>query len=249
MAVTSVVAHLLIMLPLFGRVAFVSGTNVRGVTGQSITLPCHYSVGKYVKSAMCWGRGPCPSRGCGHVLIGTNGDRVTYVTSQRYSLGGGIAAGDVSLTINDLQREDSGWYCCRVEIPGLFNDLKTDLNLRVLDETSTASPSTTAVSPFTDNGKDVTSFTYQASSAGTPEGILSSTATTNKVNITHDKLGNKKIQLYLGIGLLLLISVTAIIAFIFLKKLKNSREKCNSNNAVGLNMHQTAEENIYQISE
>ncbi|XP_072120703.1 hepatitis A virus cellular receptor 2 homolog [Mobula birostris] len=232
-----------------GRVAFVSGTNVRGVTGQSITLPCRYSVRKYVKSEMCWGRGQCGVMNCGDELIRTNGDRVTSVTSQRYSLGGRIAAGDVSLTINDLQRKDSGWYCCRVEIPGPFNDLKTNLNLRVLDETSTASPSITAVSPFTDNGKNITPFTYQASSAGMPEGILSSTATTNKVNITHDKLENKKIQLYLGIGLLLLISVTAIIAFIFLKKLKNSREKCNSNNAIGLNMHQTAEENIYQVSE
>ncbi|XP_062908826.1 T-cell immunoglobulin and mucin domain-containing protein 4-like [Mobula hypostoma] len=161
MAVTSVVAHLTIMFLLMGRVAFVSETNVRGVTGQSITLPCHYSVGKYVKSAMCWGRGQCPLSGCGHVLIGTNGDRVTSVTSQRYSLGGRIASGDVSLTINDLQREDSGWYCCRVEILGLFNDLKTNLNLRALDETSTTSPSTTIESLSTDHGNDIAPSTYQ----------------------------------------------------------------------------------------
>ncbi|XP_072120513.1 hepatitis A virus cellular receptor 1 homolog isoform X2 [Mobula birostris] len=161
MAVTGVVVHLSIMFLLLGRVAFVSGTNVRGVTGQSITLPCRYSVGEYAKSEMCWGRGPCPSRGCGHVLIGTNGDRVTSVTSQRYSLGGKIAAGDVSPTINDLQREDSGWYCCLVEIPGLFNDLKTNLNLRVLDETSTTSVSTTTESLSADHGNDITPSTYQ----------------------------------------------------------------------------------------
>ncbi|XP_072120514.1 hepatitis A virus cellular receptor 1-like [Mobula birostris] len=161
MAVTSVVAHLTIMFLLIGRVAFVSGTNVRGVTGESITLPCRYSVRKYVKSAMCWGRGQCSLSGCGHVLIGTNGDRVTSVTSQRYSLGGRIAAGDVSLTINDLQREDSGWYCCRVEIPGPFNDLKTNLNLRALDETSTTSPSTTIESLSADHGNDIAPSAYQ----------------------------------------------------------------------------------------
>ncbi|XP_059846116.1 polymeric immunoglobulin receptor-like isoform X2 [Hypanus sabinus] len=129
-----------------GRVSFVSGTEVPGVTGQSITLPCRYSVGKHGKSEMCWGRGECPFSGCGDELIRTNGDRVTSVTSQRYSLGGRIAAGDVSLTINDLRREDSGWYCCRVEIPGLFNDLKTNFNLRVLDGLTTATATSPSVS-------------------------------------------------------------------------------------------------------
>ncbi|XP_062908825.1 T-cell immunoglobulin and mucin domain-containing protein 4-like [Mobula hypostoma] len=161
MAVTGVVAHLTIMFLLLGRVAFVSGTNVRGVTGQSITLPCRYSVGKYVQSEMCWGRGQCDVMNCGDELIRTNGDRVTSVTSQRYKLGGRIAAGDVSLTINDLQREDSGWYCCRVEIPGLYNDLKTNLNLRVLDGTSTTSASPTIESLSTDHGNDIVPFTYQ----------------------------------------------------------------------------------------
>ncbi|XP_059846119.1 hepatitis A virus cellular receptor 1 homolog isoform X2 [Hypanus sabinus] len=250
MALTGSVAHLPIVFLLLGRVAFVSGTEVRGVTGQSITLPCRYSVGKYGKSEMCWGRGECPSRGCGDELIRTNGDRVTSATSQRHSLGGRIAAGDVSLTINDLRREDSGWYCCRVEIPGWFNDLKTNLNLRVSDGTSTASPSTTTESPSTDNGSDITPSIYQASSAGTTEGILSSAATTNKHNAIHNKVEKKmNYPLYLSIGLLLLITVASIIAIIFLKKSKNLRKKCNSNNSMGLNLHQTAEENIYQISE
>ncbi|XP_072120702.1 uncharacterized protein [Mobula birostris] len=161
MAVTGVVAHLTIMFLLLGRVAFVSGTNVRGVTGQSITLPCRYSVRKYIKSGMCWGRGQCGVRNWGDELFGTNGDRVTSVTSQRYSLGGRIAAGDVSPTINDLQREDSGWYCCRVQIPGPFNDLKTNLNLRVLGGTSTTSASPTIKSLSADHGNDIAPSAYQ----------------------------------------------------------------------------------------
>ncbi|XP_072923128.1 uncharacterized protein [Hemitrygon akajei] len=159
------------------RVAFASGTEVRGVTGQSITLPCRYSVGKYGKREMCWGRGQCPSRGCGDELIKTNGDRVTSGTSQRYSLGGRIAAGDVSLTINDLQREDSGWYCCRVRISGWFNDLKTNLNLRVSDGTSTTSPSTTTESLSTDRGSDTTPSTYPGLTTSTSTSLRDSSST------------------------------------------------------------------------
>ncbi|XP_072924117.1 hepatitis A virus cellular receptor 1 homolog isoform X2 [Hemitrygon akajei] len=177
MAVTGVVAHLPIMFLLLGRVAFVSGTEVRGVTGQSITLPCRFSVGKYVKSEMCWGRGQCGAVNCGDELIRTNGDRVTSVTSQRYSLGGRIAAGDVSLTINDLRREDSGWYCCRVEIPGWFNNLKTNLNLLVSDATSTTSPSTTTESLSTDRGSDITPSTYPGFTTSTSTSPRDSSST------------------------------------------------------------------------
>ncbi|XP_059846120.1 uncharacterized protein LOC132405377 isoform X3 [Hypanus sabinus] len=120
----------------------------------------------------------------------------------------------------------------------------------VYQGTSTASPSTTTESPSTDNGSDITPSIYQASSAGTTEGILSSAATTNKHNAIHNKVEKKmNYPLYLSIGLLLLITVASIIAIIFLKKSKNLRKKCNSNNSMGLNLHQTAEENIYQISE
>ncbi|XP_059846113.1 hepatitis A virus cellular receptor 1 homolog isoform X2 [Hypanus sabinus] len=164
-------------MPPTGRVAFVSGTEVRGVTGQSITLPCRYSVGKYGKSEMCWGRGECPSRGCGDELISKIGDNETSVTSQRYSLGGRIAAGDVSLTIDDLRREDSGWYCCRVRIPGLFNDLKTNLNLRVSDATSTTSPSTTTESLSTDRGSDITPSTYPGLTTSTSTYLRDSSST------------------------------------------------------------------------
>ncbi|KAJ8405537.1 hypothetical protein AAFF_G00320100 [Aldrovandia affinis] len=37
--------------------------------------------------------------------------------------------GDVSLTIINVTENDSGIYGCRVEIPGLFNDLKQIFNL------------------------------------------------------------------------------------------------------------------------
>ncbi|XP_051870349.1 hepatitis A virus cellular receptor 1 homolog [Pristis pectinata] len=161
MAVTGGVAHWTVMSLLLGRVSLVAGSEVRGVPGQSITLPCNYSVGKSGESEMCWGRGHCTVMGCGGELIRTNGHTVTSTTSPRYHLGGRIEEGDVSLTINHLEREDSGSYCCRVEIDGWFNDQKVIMNLQVLDEPSTASPSTTAEFFSTGYGNNVAPLTSQ----------------------------------------------------------------------------------------
>ncbi|GAB1295974.1 Hepatitis A virus cellular receptor 1 homolog [Apodemus speciosus] len=103
---------------------------VKGVVGHPVTLPCTYSTYHGV-TTMCWGRGQCPYSRCQNTLIWTDGHRVTYRTSTRYKLKGRILEGDVSLTIENSVESDSGLYCCRVEIPGWFNDQKVTFSLQV----------------------------------------------------------------------------------------------------------------------
>lgn len=111
-----------------------SETVVRGVIGQPVTLPCSYQVAQEKDiSDMCWGRGPCPHSKCNGKLLHTTGSEVTFRTSQRYNLQGYISYGDVSLTIQEVKAEDAGTYCCRVEIPGWFNDIKKNIQLVVLE--------------------------------------------------------------------------------------------------------------------
>lgn len=40
--------------------------------------------------------------------------------------------GQMDLDILNVRRTDSGPYCCRVDINGLFNDQKMIMNLRVV---------------------------------------------------------------------------------------------------------------------
>ncbi|XP_077325538.1 polymeric immunoglobulin receptor-like [Lithobates pipiens] len=105
---------------------------VRGPVDSILSLPCKYSA-KEGKSPMCWGRGSCGFTGCPNKVLSTDGDKVTWSESDRYELRGNIMEGDVSLTLNGVFKEDEGTYCCRVEIPGPFNDLKKDVQLEVED--------------------------------------------------------------------------------------------------------------------
>ena len=45
---------------------------------------------------------------------------------------GDLSAGDVSLTIRQVEEGDSGMYGCRVDIPGWFNDHKHEQTLTVM---------------------------------------------------------------------------------------------------------------------
>uniref|UniRef100_A0A8C0IPK9 Ig-like domain-containing protein n=1 Tax=Chelonoidis abingdonii TaxID=106734 RepID=A0A8C0IPK9_CHEAB len=108
----------------------VSGSPVRGVVGQNVTLPCKYPVNHQNDiTTMCWGRGSCPSSQCSQTILRTDGQRVTERQSSRYRLEGNLAQGDVSLTIVNAAEADGGMYCCRVEIPGWFNDQLINLEV------------------------------------------------------------------------------------------------------------------------
>ncbi|KAK3524422.1 hypothetical protein QTP70_027974 [Hemibagrus guttatus] len=96
--------------------------TVVGLVGDTVTLPCEYDVGHYGLLNVCWGRDQSWFS-CEHTLIATDGLTVNYRQSNRYSLPTKLQHGDVSLTIKKAQKTDTGFYVCRIEIPGLFNDL------------------------------------------------------------------------------------------------------------------------------
>ena len=80
---------------------------------------------------MCWGKGECPKSKCNEQLLQTDGVRVLSRKSPKYELQGGIWRGDVSLTISNTNEDDSSVYCCRIEVPGWFNDVKKHIRLQL----------------------------------------------------------------------------------------------------------------------
>ncbi|NXH26587.1 TIMD4 protein, partial [Myiagra hebetior] len=159
----------------------VSETVVRGTIGQPVTLPCSYRV-KRLKdiSDMCWGRGPCPNSKCSNKLLHTTGSRVTFRASRRYNLHGFVSSGDVSLTIGMAQAEDAGIYCCRVEIPGLFNDIKRNIRLEVARAPPVTTTTTTTEKAPAEHFTE-TAFAPQTTSdlQPTPETAVLLTASTS----------------------------------------------------------------------
>ncbi|NXH67446.1 TIMD4 protein, partial [Hydrobates tethys] len=137
---------------------------VRGVIGQPVLLPCVYQVARHTDiSDMCWGRGPCPNSKCNNKILHTTRNRVTFRQSQRYSLRGYISYGDVSLTIGKVKAEDEGTYCCRVEIPGWFNDIKQNMRLEVV-RAPPVMTTTTRKAPVSPKHFRKTTFAPQATS-------------------------------------------------------------------------------------
>ncbi|XP_069824252.1 polymeric immunoglobulin receptor-like [Dendropsophus ebraccatus] len=115
------------------RVEIRDADHLTGLIGDSVTLPCKYNVSEGT-SPMCWGRGTCPMYKCTDAIVSTNGDDVSWRESEKYRLTRDIKTGDVSLTIQQVTKEDEGMYCCRVEVPGLFNDKMKEINLEVKDD-------------------------------------------------------------------------------------------------------------------
>ncbi|XP_056373752.1 hepatitis A virus cellular receptor 1 homolog isoform X2 [Hyla sarda] len=107
--------------------AFSGSEEVQSFSGI-VKIPCRYKVHTYPYE-MCWGRGPCPSLSCKDGIIWTDGSKVTWRKSDKYRLMGDMKKGDVTLTIIGATVEDAGTYCCRVQIPGLFNDQKTEIDV------------------------------------------------------------------------------------------------------------------------
>ncbi|MXQ86874.1 hypothetical protein E5288_WYG019434 [Bos mutus] len=161
--------------------------RVTGVAGQSVTLPCYYN-GEV--TSMCWGRGSCPWLNCGTNIIWTDGYRVTYRRDGRYQLNGNIRGRDVSLTINNAATSDSGLYCCRIEVRGWFNDIKTTLELRINPATTTrrttttTTPRTTTTTTTIPRTTTTTRKTTITTTPTTTTTITTITTTTPKTTIT-----------------------------------------------------------------
>ncbi|XP_024851045.2 hepatitis A virus cellular receptor 1-like [Bos taurus] len=154
--------------------------RVTGVAGQSVTLPCYYN-GEV--TSMCWGRGSCPWFDCGTNIIWTDGYRVTYRRDGRYQLNGNIPGRDVSLTINNAAVSDSGLYCCRIEVRGWFNDIKTTLELRINPAPPTTTTTTTTATTTTTT--TTTPTTTTTTPRTTPTTRRTTTTTTPRTSTTR----------------------------------------------------------------
>ncbi|XP_051956547.1 T-cell immunoglobulin and mucin domain-containing protein 4-like isoform X4 [Xyrauchen texanus] len=127
-------------------------TIVRNFEGETVTLPCKYDSQYHGKCHICWMRGDIPNMGCGDEIIRSDGDKASWTTSQRYQMTGEIQHGDVSLTILNIQKQDSGKYGCRIHVPGWFNDQMYYVHLIVTDKpTPTTLETTSMTSGFYDH--------------------------------------------------------------------------------------------------
>ncbi|NWR05210.1 HAVR1 protein, partial [Paradoxornis webbianus] len=209
----------------------VSELVVIGEVGQDVTVPCHYNVqSRNGITSMCWGRDRCPNSKCSRPIIWTDGWKVTEQHSSRYQLKGDLQRGDVSLTIVAAREEDSGTYCCRVEIPGWFNDQLINRKVVVNKaRISTASPHTytseqTSAPGNTSESSSTVTRTWPSVSASEapqtastpcsgPSDCLDVAANLQNASVSLPRQQQAEHGLYVGIGscaALLLILILAL---------------------------------------
>nr|XP_055036709.1 hepatitis A virus cellular receptor 1 isoform X2 [Misgurnus anguillicaudatus] len=128
--------------------------------GDNATLACKYNSKYHGKCEICWMKGNIPNSGCGDEIIGSDGDKVVRRKSDRYQMTGDIEHGDVSLTIINIQKKDSGKYGCRIHVPGWFNDEKNYVNLIVKDAPVPTTQETVAVTTIPGQITTETHSTY-----------------------------------------------------------------------------------------
>ncbi|NWH77101.1 HAVR1 protein, partial [Piaya cayana] len=208
----------------------VSELLVKGKVGQNITVPCFYSVKRTQDiTSMCWGRDRCPVSKCYRAIIWTDGWKVTEQHSTRHLLKGDLQMGDVSLTILNAEEEDSGIYCCRVEIAGLFND-QTSNHEVVIEKAriSTASPhtytseQTSAPGSTSESSWPITTTWSLISASEAPQTASSPCSSTSDCSDVTLKLQNVSVSLaskhysenglYIGIGVCAALLVIFILA-------------------------------------
>ncbi|XP_067279998.1 hepatitis A virus cellular receptor 1 isoform X5 [Pseudorasbora parva] len=136
-----------------------SDVIVQSFEGESVTLPCKYDSKYHGKCEICWIRGVIPNMGCGDEIIGSDGDKVVRKKSNRYQMVGEIPHGDVSLTIRNIEKKDSGKYGCRIHVPGWFNDEMYYVHLIVDDALIPTTWETTSLSSSTSENEITGVFT------------------------------------------------------------------------------------------
>ncbi|KAL7844399.1 hypothetical protein SRHO_G00229380 [Serrasalmus rhombeus] len=163
--------------------------TVVGLVGETVTLPCKYDVKTHGISNICWGRGQSWFS-CEKTLIATDGMSVTFRESYRYSLPSMLHMGNVSLTIKKAQNADTGFYTCRIEIPGLFNDLSSSVLLFVsngLNPVNVITGTEPAVSAEKQVGTQ--DFTAEYSSAGSVSQLQNAEDTLEAFILTTLRVG------------------------------------------------------------
>ncbi|XP_060054034.1 hepatitis A virus cellular receptor 1 isoform X2 [Erinaceus europaeus] len=241
----------------------ISQQTIRGVVGQTVTLPCSYSTAKGV-TTMCWGRGSCPSSKCSSELIWTDGSRVTFWKDVRYNLKGNILEGNVSLTIEKAVQTDSGQYCCRVEHSGWFNDMKLTLSLEIQAVSPSFLIPTTEIQPTIpqETTRPPSSPMYSCTTDGNGTVTQSSEGLwhNNQTDMSLVKNPSVDKQLIIIISIVAVILITLLAAMI-VKKYLNMRSKEQQINMASLNgphigalqnaagFRVQAEDNIYIVED
>ncbi|XP_047463668.1 hepatitis A virus cellular receptor 1 homolog isoform X1 [Mugil cephalus] len=124
--------------------------TVVGVAGQAVRLPCGCEAVEQGQVEVCWGRGEPSLFTCHNILIDSSRDKVTYRKSLRYDM-----SSSSSLIIFSSRTSDSGFYHCRVQLPGLFND-QTSSVLLIISNPYSVSSSKTSIGDVTEQkGGDV----------------------------------------------------------------------------------------------
>ncbi|XP_051250822.1 T-cell immunoglobulin and mucin domain-containing protein 4-like [Dicentrarchus labrax] len=116
------------------RVSAVTTETVVGVAGRIVTLPCLSEAVSQKGVEVCWGRGEPSLFTCHNTVINGAGEQITYRKSYRYSV-----SSSSSLSILSSRPSDSGFYHCRVQVPGLFNDQTSTVHLIIINPRSVVS--------------------------------------------------------------------------------------------------------------
>uniref|UniRef100_A0A8C9WXW6 Ig-like domain-containing protein n=1 Tax=Sander lucioperca TaxID=283035 RepID=A0A8C9WXW6_SANLU len=115
-------------------VAAVTTETMVGVAGRRVTLPCRSEAVRGGGVEVCWGRGEPSLFTCHNAVINAAGDQLTYRKSHRYSV-----SSSSSLSIFPSRPSDSGFYHCRVQLAGLFNDQISSVYLIIINPRSVVS--------------------------------------------------------------------------------------------------------------
>uniref|UniRef100_A0A8C1KHS2 Hepatitis A virus cellular receptor 1 n=1 Tax=Cyprinus carpio TaxID=7962 RepID=A0A8C1KHS2_CYPCA len=156
-----------------------SDVIVQSFEGETVILPCKYDRKYHGKCAICWMIGDIPNMGCGKEIIGSDGDKVVWKKSFRYQLEGEIQHGDVSLTILNIKKTDSGKYGCRIHVPGPFNDEMYYVHLIVNDAIIPTTWETTSMSSSTSEPETTGVFSTamtEAPGPTTPEPLVTTSS-------------------------------------------------------------------------
>nr|XP_019965129.1 PREDICTED: hepatitis A virus cellular receptor 1 homolog isoform X2 [Paralichthys olivaceus] len=199
---------------------FLSGREFSSIScfkvpeGGVASLSCQYSVKRFGLSRVCWGRG-CGTFWCSNILVQTDENGVISKVSDRYRLMGDILDGQMDLDIENVRWTDSGQYCCRVDIDGIFNDEKVIMNLRVMKAPVTTSPPTT---PMTDPVTDPSASTVNWKTLLSSQLVVlrrNSTLLHSDTVTVEDSLHSLSLQINVTV-LSLSLTVLLILASVFL---------------------------------
>uniref|UniRef100_A0A8C3BER9 Ig-like domain-containing protein n=1 Tax=Cairina moschata TaxID=8855 RepID=A0A8C3BER9_CAIMO len=238
----------------------VSELLVTGEVGQNITVPCSYTVNeKSGTTSMCWGRGSCPSSKCSQPIVWTDGWKVTYRSHSKYVLRGKLHEGNVSLTIINAKEADSGTYCCRVEIPGWFNDKLTNLQVVIKKAPGSASEASFTAETWPSVSASETPQTASGPYLSTSDYLEVTSSPQNESIPVHSQQHSEG-AVYIGAGVCVVFLVVLVLGLLLgrrylpnMKKMSNfassvafwKPKRAENQSALEVEIH--AEENIYTI--